>query len=126
MQFRVIGEDLGTVSEETRRGLDEYGVLSYKVLYFMRGGEGTFLPAEAYGAEAVATVTTHDLPTIAGFWGSRDIEARWQAGLLSPDDHKKQLDDREVDKQRLLELLHDQKLVKSSFPSTASRIPSMT
>lgn len=126
LRFRVIGEDLGTVSAEISEGLKEYGVLSYKVLYFMRGEEGMFLPAEEYSAQAVATVTTHDLPTIAGFWESRDIEARWQAKLLAPEDRQKQLDVRAVDKQKLLELLHRQKLVKASFPTVADEIPAMT
>jgi 4-alpha-glucanotransferase len=125
LRFQVIGEDLGTVSDEIRQGLNEYGVLSYKVLYFMRGQEGTFLPAKEYSVQAVATVTTHDLPTIAGFWESRDIEARWQAGLLSEETRRKQLDERAVDKQKLLELLHREKLVRSSFPSVANQIPAM-
>ena len=126
LRFLVIGEDLGTVSDEIRQGLNEYGVLSYKVLYFMRGGHSTFLPAREYSVQAVATITTHDLPTIAGFWESLDIEARWSAGLLSAEARRKQLDERAVDKEKLLELLHREKLVKSNFPSSADQIPAMT
>ncbi len=126
LQFHVIGEDLGTVSEEIRQGLGEYGVLSYKVLYFMRGPDGKFLPAAEYSPQAAATITTHDLPTIAGFWESRDIEARWQAGLLSGHDRQKQQEARAADKQYLLELLHGEKLVTPGFPSVAQQVPSMT
>jgi len=92
----------------------------------MRGENSAFLPAREYSVQAVATVTTHDLPTIAGFWEGRDIEARWRAGLLSGEARRKQLDERAVDKQELLELLHREQLVKSSFPSVANQIPAMT
>lgn len=126
LRFRVIGEDLGTVSDEIRSGLNEYGVLSYKVLYFMRDTDNGFLPPERYDAEAVATVTTHDLPTLTGFWTNRDIEARWQAKLLSPEDHAKQLADRSIDKQKLLDLLHREKLLPAKYPSDAATIPNLT
>jgi 4-alpha-glucanotransferase len=50
------------------------------------------------------SVTTHDLPTLAGFWEGVDIEARKKAGLLADEDsYKKQLAERARDKQRLLE-----------------------
>jgi 4-alpha-glucanotransferase len=37
-------------------------------------------PAE-YPSHAMAAATTHDLPTIAGMWTGRDVEAQRQAGL---------------------------------------------
>ncbi len=40
--FIVIGEDLGTVTGEVRRSLDEAGVLGYRVLWFERRGDGQF------------------------------------------------------------------------------------
>jgi (1->4)-alpha-D-glucan 1-alpha-D-glucosylmutase len=59
----VIGEDLGTVAEELRDALAEAGVYSYRVLYFQRGDD--------YPAQALVTVSTHDLPTLKGFWQQR-------------------------------------------------------
>ena len=62
----VIGEDLGTVADELRAALVRYGVLSYRVLFFERDAAGDFLPAEALPKDALVSVSTHDLPTLAG------------------------------------------------------------
>jgi len=72
----VVGEDLGTVPDEVRQGLLPANVLSTRLLYFERGEGGRMLPPSAYPVNAVAAVTTHDLPTLAGFWHGLDIELR--------------------------------------------------
>lgn len=41
-----------------------------------------FLPPEVWPALAVATTTTHDLPTIAGWWSGHDIAWRARLGQL--------------------------------------------
>jgi 4-alpha-glucanotransferase len=69
----IIGEDLGTVPPRIRRVLGKSGVFSYRVFYFERDGNRHFLPPEAYPARAMATVTTHDLPTLTGFWQGDDL-----------------------------------------------------
>ena len=78
----VVGEDLGTVPEGFRDALDAAGVMGMRVLSFERTEEGGFTPPGAWSAEAAALSTTHDLPTIAGWWRERDIE--W-ADRVSPD-----------------------------------------
>lgn len=65
----IIGEDLGTVPDEVRTSLSAAGVLSYRVLYFERQGDGRWKEPGGYPSQAVAVVTTHDLPTLAGYWG---------------------------------------------------------
>jgi 4-alpha-glucanotransferase len=75
-QALIIGEDLGTVPPRIRRDLGKSGVFSYRVFYFERDGHGHFLPPEGYPARAMATVTTHDLPTLAGFWQGHDLDLR--------------------------------------------------
>lgn len=77
----VIGEDLGTVAEGFRERLAAADVLSYRVMIFERDGEG-FLPPAAYPAKAVACVSTHDLPTLAGWWEGTDIAERRALGSL--------------------------------------------
>ncbi len=72
----VIGEDLGTVPEEVREGLSGIGVLSYRLLYFEKDESGAFQPPSHYPADALVAVTTHDLPTLAGFWSGIDLELR--------------------------------------------------
>jgi len=74
----VIGEDLGTVPEGFRRHLALRGIAGMQVLWFERE-YGTFIPPARWRKDAVAMTTTHDLPTIAGWWRGRDIE--WRSAL---------------------------------------------
>jgi (1->4)-alpha-D-glucan 1-alpha-D-glucosylmutase len=53
--------------------LGKSGVFSYRVFYFERDGNGHFLAPESYPARAMATVTTHELPTLTGFWQGHDL-----------------------------------------------------
>ncbi len=72
----VVGEDLGTVPDEMRHAMAEFGVYSYKVLLFEKHGDGRFRRPGEYLRRSIATVTTHDLPTLRGYWEARDIELR--------------------------------------------------
>ena len=70
-----IGEDLGTVEAEVRRELAFRKTLSYRVLWFESGRP------ESYPVQAVSTVTTHDLPTIAGLWSGSDLATQRRLDL---------------------------------------------
>src|SRR5690606_15954827 len=78
----VIGEDLGTVPDEVRAALAERGVLSYRLLYFERSQGGEFKRPAEYPQQAIVAVTTHDLPTLAGWWEGRDLALRTQLALF--------------------------------------------
>jgi 4-alpha-glucanotransferase len=78
----VIGEDLGTVPVGFRDRLAAAGIYGMGVLWFERNGAG-FAPPRSWLADAVAMTSTHDLPTIAGWWQGRDIEVRVRCGLVS-------------------------------------------
>jgi 4-alpha-glucanotransferase len=108
----IIGEDLGTVPPRIRRDLGKSGVLSYRVFYFERDGHGHFLPPEAYPARAMATVTTHDLPTLAGFWQGQDLALK-RTLKLYPDAGLAEADGagREQDRKVLLEDLNHRGLL---------------
>ena len=71
----VVGEDLGTVEDETRRRLAECRALSFRVLWFEPR------PPTEYPQRAMAAVTTHDLPTIAGLLSGQDLAAQRAAGV---------------------------------------------
>ena len=100
----IIGEDLGTVPPRIRRELGKSGVFSYRVFYFERDGNGHFLAPEAYPARAMATVTTHDLPTLTGFWQGHDLALK-RTLKLYPDARLAEADAaaREQDRRVLLE-----------------------
>jgi 4-alpha-glucanotransferase len=68
----IVGEDLGTVEDSTRQDLAGRGVLSYRLLWF----EPSPPDRGRWPVEALAAVTTHDLPTIAGLWSGADLEAQ--------------------------------------------------
>ncbi|HEY4304215.1 MAG TPA: 4-alpha-glucanotransferase [Gemmatimonadaceae bacterium] len=78
----VVGEDLGTVPPEVPPALEEWGVLSSKVMFFEREDGGGFKPSSTYPSLALATADTHDMAPIAGFWSARDIEIRTNVGLI--------------------------------------------
>jgi 4-alpha-glucanotransferase len=100
--FIVVGEDLGTVSGDVRHRLAEAGILGYRLLWFERNGDGSFRAPRDYSEQAAVSTTTHDLPTLAGFFTGRDIEARRAAGLIDDADHAKQWESR----RREIENLH--------------------
>ncbi|HET9018984.1 MAG TPA: 4-alpha-glucanotransferase, partial [Acetobacteraceae bacterium] len=77
----IVGEDLGTVPEGFRETLAAAEVFSYRVLWFERQ-DGDFLPADRYPAHAVACVSTHDLPTLAGWRSGADIAERAALGHI--------------------------------------------
>ncbi len=62
----VIGEDLGTVEPGVREVLHDRNVLSCRLLWFEPEAP------ERWPVRALASITTHDLPTIAGIWTGAD------------------------------------------------------
>lgn len=79
----AIGEDLGTVPEGLRDEMSARGILGMRVLPFERDAEGGFLPPQGWQREAVGMTSTHDLPTIAGWWAGRDLH--WRARIAACD-----------------------------------------
>jgi 4-alpha-glucanotransferase len=79
----VIGEDLGTVPRGFRRAMERAGMLSCRVLYFERERDGAFMPPEAYPRQALVSESTHDLPTLRGFWTHRDLKWRDTLGRFA-------------------------------------------
>jgi 4-alpha-glucanotransferase len=74
----IVGEDLGTVPEGFRDEISEIGILGMQVLWFEKD-HGLFVDPSRWRTNAMATTTTHDLPTVAGWWKARDIE--WNRDL---------------------------------------------
>ena len=119
----VIGEDLGTVTDEMREMLGRFGILSYRLFYFEKHRDGTFKRSWEYPPQALVSSSTHDLATLAGFWTMRDIEARRAANLADEHGYRQQRTDRENEKQQMLNVLHEENLLPSWYPRDAGKIP---
>lgn len=98
----VIGEDLGTVPEGFHDMLEQSGIHGMRVLWFERDGQTGFVPPRGWGSTDVAMTSTHDLPTVAGWWKGNDIEVRREHGRLGEGvDPETMRREREQDRPRL-------------------------
>tara|TARA_R110000744_G_scaffold31928_3_gene74920 strand:- start:1663 stop:2220 length:558 start_codon:yes stop_codon:yes gene_type:complete len=103
------------------------GLLSYKVLFFERWDSGFFMRPELYPAQSMVTVSTHDLPTLAGWWTGKDLEWRQKLQLYPNEDMGQQeRNSRIKDRQLLIDALDDLNVIDSSkapvqAPATMNR-----
>ncbi|MDX5630101.1 MULTISPECIES: 4-alpha-glucanotransferase [unclassified Brenneria] len=119
----VIGEDLGTVPPEIVDKLHDFGIYSYKVLFFEHDEKYRFRSPDTYPRQALATITTHDLPTLRGYWQAVDLSLGRDLGLYpSAAVWQQQLYLREKSKQGLLNALHQHGLL----PQRVGRNSSLT
>src|SRR5215213_7090761 len=82
----VVGEDLGTVEHGVRERLAAEGVLSYRLAWFEHGPGGGRRRAADYPRLALAATTTHDLPTVAGFFSGSDLAHLAEIGAATLDE----------------------------------------
>lgn len=126
-QCMVIGEDLGTVPDEVRAALNDYGILSYRLLFFERNGTGDFRPPAEYPTDALVAASTHDLPTLAGFWEGSDLLLRDQLGLIPADAQRQErIVERAQDRARLLLAMEQEELLPHGATVNPVSLPSMT
>ena len=125
-QAVIVGEDLGTVPDWVRERLSAACVLSYRVCYFEREVDGSWRAPAAYPECAMAVVTTHDLPTLSGFWSGEDLDTRARLGFY-PDEAALEAVrlERQRDKTRILEELNVQGLLPEGLPTDAAAAPEM-
>ncbi|TAK46440.1 MAG: malto-oligosyltrehalose synthase [Betaproteobacteria bacterium] len=120
-QCMVIGEDLGTVPDEVRAALAEAGVLSYRLLYFERAADGEFSSPAAYPRQALVAASTHDLPTLAGWWAGSDLALRESLGLYPTERLRdQQRAARAEDRPRLMRALGREHLLPAGWGGDAS------
>jgi 4-alpha-glucanotransferase len=122
----VVGEDLGTVEPAVRETLARFGILSYRLFYFEKDQKGEFRRNDEYPRQALVSSTTHDLPTLAGFWAGADIEARREAGVLDQVGFERQTESRLQEKQKMLDLLFRLRLLPLDLPRQAVAYPALT
>lgn len=107
----VIGEDLGTVPVEVRQAMERYHAYHYKVLFFERDEDGRFTAPSAYVPRALAAITTHDLPTLRGWWEGSDIMLRAQLRLYPTEEiHREVHSTRAAERIAMMQALVEQQL----------------
>jgi 4-alpha-glucanotransferase len=120
----VVGEDLGTVAPSIRRDLAQSRIFSYRVFYFERKAGDHFAAPEDYPLQAMACVTTHDLPTLAGYWEGRDLDLRRQLQLYpSPQSADEDAASRTRDRLLLVEALVQQGLLPPDYSPSPDFCP---
>jgi 4-alpha-glucanotransferase len=107
----VVGEDLGTVDPAIVQLLDRTGVLGCAVLWFQSSEDGWYLPPSEWRRDALASVTTHDLPTAAGWLADEHVRVRSELGQLG---HSREREQERVDSDRamLLAMLRHEGLLE--------------
>ncbi len=112
----VVGEDLGTVERRVQTTLVDRGIVGSAVLWFERyvdpvtGADGDRKRPADWRELALASVTTHDLPTAAGFLAAEHVRVRDELGQLTrPVAQERALAER--DRVELLGLLHSEGLL---------------
>lgn len=124
----VIAEDLGTIGENVREALKQFSMLSYRLFYFERNyPEPSFSHPEGYPEMALCAVTTHDLPTLYGYWSGHDLSVKRDLGIY-PDEEtlRRQVEERERDKGLILTALKTRGILPEDFPSDPGMVPLMT
>lgn len=100
----VIGEDLGHVPAGFRETMAEAAILSYRILYFERDGS-RFKAPKAWPRLSLACLSTHDLPTLRGWWAGSDIALRRDHALIDRQDADRQEEERAAERKGLLRTL---------------------
>jgi 4-alpha-glucanotransferase len=124
-QTTIVGEDLGTITPHIRKTLSLSGLLSYRLLFFEKTKKGNFIPPHRYKNSAMDAVSTHDLPTVKGFWEGRDIHWKTQLRMYpDPKGAKKELSVRHSEKKSLLQALRKEGLWIGRSAGAPKALPS--
>ncbi len=111
----VIAEDLGTVPGGLRERLARARLQGMRVLWFERNAKGEFLRPAKWDPSAAALSTTHDLPTIAGWWSGRDLD--WRERTSPQFDRSSEEKQRGRDRAQLWSALREARCVVGTTPS---------
>lgn len=106
----VIAEDLGTSEYWMKEELGKRKMYSWKVFYFERH-EDSFKSYKEYPKNALCSITTHDLPTLKGFWIGKDIELRKEFSIFDNTQAEAALKERQKLKDHIIKILKDEGLI---------------
>ncbi len=117
----VLGEDLGTVPAGFQDRLQQAGIDGMRVLWFERDESG-FTPPARWARYASAMTSTHDLPTVAGWWKGHDIGTRRALGG-SEADEQRELAERATDRDRLWTAMRESGAAAGPVPAVWDAMP---
>jgi 4-alpha-glucanotransferase len=109
----VLGEDLGTVPEGLHEKLSTRAILGMRVLLFEQDN-GHFKPIIKWSDDALATSSTHDLPTLKGWLNALDIDLNAELELIDKETERNWREGRKRERTGLLKALGDAYGVKKS------------
>ena len=96
------------------------------VVHREKNERAEFRRSDEYPAQSLVSSTTHDLPTLAGFWVGADIEARRSAGIIDDETRNAQFESRQREKQKMLDVLFELSLLPDTLPRSASAYAELT
>ena len=111
----IVGEDLGTVEDFVRDLLARTGAFGSEVLWFATRDDGTYVPPSHWRRDAAASVTTHDLPTAAGWLADEHVRVRHELGQLGHS-YEQELTRVHDDREQLLRMLRAEGLLSAESP----------
>ena len=117
----VVAEDLGNAPAGFSDAIMKAGVLSYRILPFERGDGGSFKRPADYPRGALAAMTTHDLPTFAGWWQGLDVDLRETFAIYDPATAARERESRRTEIGHFCEALHSEGLLAT--PETPAHAP---
>lgn len=113
----VLGEDLGTIPDGFQDRLENASMLGMRVLWFERGMDHRFTSPSIWTGTAAAMTSTHDLPTVAGWWAGHDLDWRGKLGLLGDTDNQRHEQDvRTGDRAALWDTMLDSGAAQGQVP----------
>ncbi|SKA67022.1 4-alpha-glucanotransferase [Succinivibrio dextrinosolvens DSM 3072] len=102
----VIAEDLGTIPVELTKALKKVGAFSYKIFFDERAEDGGYIAPQDYQSQAMSALTTHDMPTLVGWWNCFDLSLGKELGIYTEEEAINLAELRENAKQRILDSMH--------------------
>ncbi|MDA8388471.1 MAG: 4-alpha-glucanotransferase [Nitrospiraceae bacterium] len=113
----IIAEDLGTVESGVRETLMGGNMLSYRLFYYERlYPSAELVPPGLFPPRAFCAVSTHDLPTLCGYWAEKDIAIKRRLSLYpSEEAHRDDLSARRRDKAIIVNALKKEGLIPDNY-----------
>ncbi|MGN0902331.1 MAG: 4-alpha-glucanotransferase, partial [Succinivibrio sp.] len=116
----VICEDLGTIPDELTKALRSVGALSYKIFFDEKAQDGGYIAPRDYISQAMSALTTHDMPTLVGWWNCYDLSLGITLGIYTQQEADELGAARAISKQRILDSLHGLGSISDTYTKDAS------